>query len=586
MLNLRVYKAGLVPALIALIVAAFSLQDPPRGLTTALPPDAFNGARAFTLLKEMAATDPDRRPGGAGDGHLAARVREVFARRSYLVDVDSFAAKTVDGERTLQTVVGRRVGVSSHQIVVLAHRDALAQPATAQLSGTAALLEIARVFEGRRQRRTITLVSTSGGSGGNAGALEFARATGGPIDAVIVVGDIAGEIKRRPYVVPWSDGLGIAPISLRRTVEAAVRLETGSDPGDVRGLSQLARLALPATAAEQGVVLGESVPAVLLQVSGEQGPGSQSAVSQERLTGFGRALLRTLTALDVAPTLAGEPQASVLVRSKVLPLWAIKLIVGALLFPALLAIIDGCARVARRRLGLGRWLVWALATALPFVLAAVFAWLLEVAGLLPPAPPAPWPGGAIALDWAAGAAMASVVLVVLAAWLTVRPLLVRVAGISEPPGTPASIAALMLVLGAVCVGVWFANPFAAAMLILPLHLWLIAASPEVRLPRAVAGLLVLVSLIPVVLVSLVVADALGIGGIQLPWTALLLVVGGQVGPLAVLAWCLVLGCFVALPGIVACQYRQKGDLPPPRTRGPISYAGPGSLGGTDSGFRR
>jgi len=85
---------------------------------------------------------------------------------------------------------------------------------------------------------------------------------------------------------------------------------------------------------------------------------------------------------------------------------------------------------------------------------------------------------------------------------------------------------------------------------------------------------------------LVVADALGIGGIQLPWTALLLVVGGQVGPLAVLAWCLVLGCFFALPRTVACQYRQKGDLPPPRTRGPISYAGPGSLGGTDSGFRR
>ena len=43
----------------------------------------------------------------------------------------------------------------------------------AELSGTAALLELARVFAARETKRTIVLVSTSGGSGGDAGAAQL-----------------------------------------------------------------------------------------------------------------------------------------------------------------------------------------------------------------------------------------------------------------------------------------------------------------------------------------------------------------------------------------------------------------------------
>ena len=57
--------------------------------------------------------------------------------------------------------------------MILAHRDASARGAEAELSGTAALLELARVFAARETQRTIVLVSTSGGSGGDAGAADF-----------------------------------------------------------------------------------------------------------------------------------------------------------------------------------------------------------------------------------------------------------------------------------------------------------------------------------------------------------------------------------------------------------------------------
>src|SRR6059058_2818192 len=67
MLDPRVYRAAFIPAAFALIVAAFSLREPPRGSSTSLAPDAFVGARAFagpgTGLRRLAGAYPQRRPG-------------------------------------------------------------------------------------------------------------------------------------------------------------------------------------------------------------------------------------------------------------------------------------------------------------------------------------------------------------------------------------------------------------------------------------------------------------------------------------------------------------------------------------------
>ena len=57
---------------------------------------------------------------------------------------------------------------------MLAHRDAAA-PGRAELSGTAALLELARLFRQRDLRKTLVLVSTSGATTGFAGARAWAR---------------------------------------------------------------------------------------------------------------------------------------------------------------------------------------------------------------------------------------------------------------------------------------------------------------------------------------------------------------------------------------------------------------------------
>jgi hypothetical protein len=71
------------------------------------------------------------------------------------------------------------------------------------------------------------------------------------------------------------------------------------------------------------------------------------------------------------------------------------------------------------------------------------------------------------------------------------------------------------------------------------------------------------------------------------WNGVLMIASGQIGLATVLLWSVVLGCFA---GMLVLAVRQPNREPEPRAaitvRGPASYAGPGSLGGTRSALRR
>src|SRR5207244_1587192 len=155
--------------------------------------------------------------------------------------IPSFEGQTIDGERSLTPVIAQRPGsTNASPIVIPAHRDAAQRGSVAELSGTAALLELARVFAARETKRAILLVSTSGGSGGDAGAADLLAALHGPVDAAIVLGDLAGSQLRRPFVVPYSDAYGSAPLQLQRTLADAITHEAGSAPGGPSVVGQLA----------------------------------------------------------------------------------------------------------------------------------------------------------------------------------------------------------------------------------------------------------------------------------------------------------------------------------------------------------
>jgi Peptidase family M28 len=592
-LDLRVYRAAFAPALIALFIAAFSLADRPAAVTTPLAP-GFDGGRAYTLLGELADAYPKRPPGSAADRALAGRVAATFRDNGFRVTRRTQTERTVLGKKPLETVVGVRPGLSSHRIVIMAHRDSLGSPALAELSGTAALLEMARVFKVRELSSTLVLVSTSGGSAGGAGARAFAESDAGDsVDAAILLGDVAGKATHKPWIVPWSNGEDAAPMAIRRTLESAVRREVGAQAGGSRAIGQWARRALPLTVSEQGEAARAGLPAVLLQASGELGPNPRTPVSEDRIDAFGRAAMRAVTALDgpvsradEAGPFADEPNGIVTVR-RLLPDWAIRLLVGTLLLPPLVTAADAFFGARRRRLPVARWAGWVAAAAVPFLLTWLWIRLLGLTGAID-APLGPVLPEALPLRGWNIVALLSAPLVLGLTWIGVRGALV--ARLRLPAGVSAggAAAALGLVVAGLAVLVWLVNPFAAALLVPAAHAWLFAAAPGTDTSVRTRAALVLLGLVLPALMVLQYGLALALGPLDMVWLAVTITAGGHVTPLAALFLSVLAGSFVGVLAVVRTRRRvvRNAEPDPIRTRGPIGYAGPGSLGGTESALKR
>jgi hypothetical protein len=596
-LDVRVYRAAFLPALVALFVAAFSLADRPDPVTSPLAADAFDGERAFgarapleNSLSELARSFPSRAPGSAGDAALADRVAETLGRPDRTQGPAFEVSREREGD--VETVIGVRPGLSSRRIVVLSHRDAPSRPGLAELSGTAAMLELARVVRAREMRKTLVLVSTSGATRGFTGARAWAHAADAEtVDAVIVLGDMAGARTARPWVVPWSLGPGPAPLALQRTVENAMRAEAGR-PGGSRGVGQWIRRALPFTVSEQGVLADAGMPAVMIGATGERGPVAGERVRRARLDAFGRAALRAVDAIDAAQgdvdggaTFADSPAGIVTMRN-VLPDWAVRLLVGTLLLPALLTALDGLFRVRRRHLSVRPWLIWLALAALPVVLAWIWARALGLTGALEPpdAPVLPLPP----LDRAAAVAFGSVALVLLFGWFGIRPLLLARTGERGSPAAGSLAAATGATICAVAAIVWAANPYAAALLLPAAHLWLFAAAPGTRLRGWAGAAAIAAGLLPFAIVAFHYARALELDPVELAWMLLLSTASGQLSLAVALVAGTVLACLAALLIVMRTRKRveAKAEPEPLRTRGPVTYAGPGSLGGTESALRR
>jgi Peptidase family M28 len=605
----RIYRAAFVPLLLVLVIAGFSLASPPAALRSTLAPDAFDGARAFAALQALAQRFPDRRPGGAGDEALAAYVAETLrglggpsnpaspggsssaAGGGFQVRVRSLQAQTIDGARTLTTVIAERPGSSGMSpIAILAHRDAARPGSAAELSGTAALLELARVFSRSETRRTIVLVSTSGGSGGDAGAADFAQNGMRPLDATIVLGDLAGALTRKPLVLPYSADASTAPDRLERTLEAAISQEVGADPRPPGAFAQLAHLAFPLVTGEEAPLNAAGVPSVLVQVSGERGPSSGEPVSQSRLQSFGRAVLSATYALDEGPDVPQRLAPRVTLERKALPGWAVRLLALALLLGPLLVSVDALARSRRRHEPVLRWVAWTLAGSFPFITAALFAVLLGALGIVA-APAGQLSPGSLSADGSAPAALASVALVLVLALLA-WPALVRRLGLPLRPSADGAGVAVMLVLVAVALLAWVFDPFACLLVVPALHLWLLVVQAD-RLAgsraRALARSAILAGALPLALLGLFYARELGLDPGGLAESFVLALAGGRLGLFGALAWSIALGCGLAVALLVGSPDRSSVDSAGEwhvSTRGPLSYAGPGSLGGTESALRR
>ncbi|MFL5865028.1 MAG: hypothetical protein ACJ780_30410 [Solirubrobacteraceae bacterium] len=593
MLDARIYRTGLIVAALALVVLAFSLKDQQAALSPTLAPEAFNGQNVSSTMTAIAADDPTRRPGSAGDYSLATQLKATFTRYGFGSTTDTFKGRTVDGTQTLENVVGIRPGVQSGSIVIVASRDALGVPAMAAASGTATLMELARDLEGETLHRSVVLASTSG-TQGTAGAIRLASTLSGPVDAVIVLGDLASAHVQQPVVLPWSTRREVAPPLLRNTVASALSSQTSLANGFTGLGGQFAHLAFPFTLGQQAPFGAEGIPAVEVSFSGERGPAADAAVvGPGRLTSAGRAVLQTISALDGGPDVPA-PSAYVLLGGKVVPGWAISLFVLALLVPVMMTTIDGVARARRRGHAVWRSLVIVLAAAAPFIVGVGVVVLARLTGVISTAPPGPVAAGAIPLGSGGVALLAVIALVLLGGLAAVVALARRLPTQTRtsrraPEGVSrdGQVAGLLVVMCLVTFAIWLSNPFAAFLLVPALHLWLWAVSPDLRVPVPVRLALIAIGIAPVVLVVGYFANEFGYGPIAMVWEMALLLAGHGVSIVAAIEWSVVLGCLLSAATLSLLVARRSRKVAMPVTvRGPVTYAGPGSLGGTKSALRR
>jgi hypothetical protein len=135
---------------------------------------------------------------------------------------------------------------------------------------------------------------------------------------------------------------------------------------------------------------------------------------------------------------------------------------------------------------------------------------------------------------------------------------------------------------------WVVNPYAAALLVPALHAWLLIVAPGVRLRRGASLGLLVIGLLPFLALALADARSIGMGPVDTAWMATLMVAGGGFGFGTWFSWSLIGAVAIGVAAIAlrppAAQ--QRPGAPDVTVRGPVSYAGPGSLGGTESALRR
>jgi hypothetical protein len=522
----RLYRAAFAPALLALIVLAFSLQDPARPIAPEIAPPGFSGVRAQVFADQAVRNYGARESGSQQDSQLADLVQARLEAVGFRVSKPGFETTTLNGDRRLVNVVGVRPGPSDRRLLVVASRDGSRGPlARSGALETGVLVELARVLEGRAFDHTLVLASVSGGVDGGLGAARLAGELRGPIDAVIVLRNVGGAVRSAP-VLATADSRETPDERFLRTLRRVAALEIGGGAYGTRVGAQLIRLGFPVALGEQATLPGQGLTGAAISPAGEPlRPPETSAAGPAGAAG--RTALRSLVTFDGSFRPAAPAAAPLRVGGKLIPQWALVLLIGTLLFPLIVAAIDAWAR-ARRRQQVSQRGVLAPAIAGAWLL--VLGLLLRGAGLSG-AIDAP----ALAPDPSAVTGAGTTVVAVFVLLLALFGVLVAAAAARQatPRGGEAGFALWLVFSG---LAVFVLNPIAAGFLLLVLHL-LVLMLLTGGAGRTKVLALAFVGLLPLIAVPLhfVTVFGIAVGGILR--YGVMLEAGGFIGPLTLVAWC-------------------------------------------------
>lgn len=575
MIDFRVYRAGFLPALVAVIVLLFSLQVPPPALDPVVAPAEFDQDGAAAIARQIVEQAPTRAPGSAGDAQVAEMVEKRFRAIDDAQVSEQRFTGSFDGEDvSLRNLILTLPGASPRSVVVMASRDSASGPgAASSAAATATLLELARELKNSSHTKTLVLVSTDGGSEGALGAREFAASypQRDLIDGAIVLWQPGAVDRRQPSLLKTSDGPQSVSAGLAHTAERALIDQAQARPQEEGIFSELSQLALPSGLDDAAVLIPRGIDAIGLSSAGERplplADDQPEDLSASTLGDFGRAALLLTATLDgaTAPPEHG-PGAYVTLSGSLVPGWALALLALTLLIPAALASLDGLARALRARQRIGWALWWSASRGLPPLAGLVLLYLFGATGIVA-RPEFPFDPNRFGTGPGEVVVIVLLCLVVLGGYYAVRAWRVP-AGLRTEAAVPAlGLTAVMAVLLA-----WLVNPFLALLLVPAAHVWLLNARRRGPLPWAAVLGCGALSLAPL-------AAAVGdlVGRLQLgagaPWQLLLMVGDGQIGFGAVLAVSLLAGSLIGLVAVAARRSPARGRRRQAEAPAPAAFGG-------------
>jgi hypothetical protein len=553
-LNWRLYRLCLAPVVAAALILAFSVGGPPAPLGSHLTPEAFEGSHAFETLTRLASIAEHGEP-RATNRRLIEYLRSQLgslgspASGGYTIGLRERPPQTTSGAAPQSLLIAKRAGTTTQEpIALIASYDALGKGGGAQLSGAAALLQLASVLSQGETRHPLYIVFSDSASSGQAALISWLRTTlGGRLDTAIVLGDLAGARTRQPIVQPFSTGFGLAPETLTRTIASALNAESGPASAPPSLASQLSHLAFPVAVGTEGPINGMGIPSVEVSLGGEGGEAQVEKVSESRLQAAGRAILSAFYSLDHGGEVDASQSVSLQLSGRLLPEWPIALLTLTLLLAPLLTSGEALVRLARRpRQHVRRWMLAPLLCAWPFALFGVSLALLAAIGLLN-APSNPLAASALSFDAGDIVALALALFVLAGSWWA-WPKLMMMTG---PRKVPASGVAAVAALCSGCLLallVWLIDPYTTLLLIPALHAWLAICLPKQRPAdrRVVLSLLLIPALAPLALLLCFYALSLGLGPLQMLLEGMVMVGGGYVSLGGVALWSVAFGVLVAM----------------------------------------
>ena len=490
----------------------------------------------------------------------------------------------------MSNVIGVLNAPSDRQVLVMAPRDAAVAPGASSASSTAVMLQLAQALAGSSRKKTFVFVSLDGSAAGQR------RARGASPSAIPRVTrstphcsstTSAPRLRNGRSWFPGRRARAVRRCRSLRTADAALARESDARPRQDSWVAQFLRQAWPVTLRGQGPLVAHGFDAVTMTARGEVprgGPDDLGRISSDRLQTFGRAALGTATAYDSAASPKGSPRRYIVAGRKVVPDWAISLLAVGLVLPALIASFDAFARARRRGLPIGGWIRWAVAGGAPFALMFAAAWLFQLLGWLPDSvsealAPATQPAAG-----KAGPALLGLLALFAAGWLVLRPAL---AGRLRPLAVagPAPAVAVGLLLAIEVLAICVVDPFTALVMVPAVHLCVLAALPDQPRRSVLAGGIVAGALVLPALALLYYGPRLDLGSDVLSYA--LLLVESAVGSIwTAMLGALVAGTLASAAIVAAARSRLEQADETVTVRGPATYAGPGSLGGTESALRR